>query len=119
MRIRTMRKSTWVFLVAFVPTLGAVAWVLFGRPEAVAPAPGAPVANDRSPYRSGRRPLGVEDSDAWAGRTTPSRPSTPADEDSTASRERKRRERQRREREAELARRDRELEADDDPEGDA
>ena len=75
--IRNMQKSTWIFLVLFVPTIGAAAWVLFGRPEGASLAPGSTVPYERNPYRSERRVLGPEDSADWSPsrtRTTPSLP---------------------------------------------
>lgn len=31
--VRNLPKGTWIMLVVFVPTVGAVAWLLLGRPE--------------------------------------------------------------------------------------
>ena len=108
--IRNMQKGTWIFLVLFVPTIGAVAWLLLGRPEGAALAPGAGVPYERNPYRSERRPLGPEDSDAWAKPSrAPSRPALGADDESLAIRERKLMEK-----EAELARREEALRSEED-----
>lgn len=112
--IRNMQKGTWIFLVVFLPTVGALAWLLLGRPERASWVPGGQVRYEYNPYRSERRPLGVEDSREW-GRpgAQPSRPSAVSDSDSLAIRERKLLER-----EAELAKREEALRAneqDDEP----
>ena len=48
--VRTLPKTAW-YLIAFVPVLGAIAWVLLGRPYYV--QPGKRVAKDRE--RRGKR----------------------------------------------------------------
>ncbi len=105
--IRNMQKGTWICLVVIVPTLGAVAWVLFGRPEGASMAPGGQVAYERSPYRSERRVLGPEDSTGWSKPSSSrSLPSSVGDSESLAIRERKLMEK-----EAELAKKEAELQA--------
>jgi hypothetical protein len=112
--VRNMQKSTWVFLVLLVPTVGAIAWLLLGRPEHGSLVPGGQVKYEYNPYRSERRPLGVEDTREWSTfRAQPSRPEPVESDDSEslAARERKLLER-----EAELAKREealREQEPDD------
>jgi hypothetical protein len=113
--VRNMTKSTWIFLVLFVPTIGAVAWMLFGRPEGASLAPGGQVAYQSNPYRSDSRSEpppnryrgAVEDSPGWSRpRSAPSRPEQIADGESLAIRQRKLMEK-----EAELAKREAELAA--------
>lgn len=104
-----MQKGTWIFLVIFLPTVGAVAWLLFGRPEAASLVPGGQMTYQSNPHRSSTRydtaPAGPEDTAAWSGqRTSPSRPSQTEDGESLAIRQRKLMEK-----EAELARREAEL----------
>lgn len=102
LQIRNMRKGTWIFLVLVVPTLGAAAWVLLGRPEGAAALPGGRPVHDRNPFGSGLRHLGVEDTPGWTKpRSRPSRPSLDERSESLAIRERKLMER-----EAELAKRE-------------
>ena len=112
--IRNMQKSTWIFLVLVVPTIGAMAWVLLGRPEGAAAMPGGQTPYDRNPYRSDRRPLGVEDAPGWSKPTIePSRPSSAGDSESLAIRERKLMEK-----EAELAKREEAIRAQEPDEAD-
>ncbi len=47
-QVRTLSKPMWYLLLLLVPLLGAVAWLLFGRPKAdptLAP-PARPIAPD-------------------------------------------------------------------------
>ncbi len=99
--IRNMQKSTWVFLVLVIPTIGAMVWLLAGRPVNASLVPGGQVRYEYNPHRSERRPLGVEDSQDWSGPGTPSRPASVGDSESLAIRERKLLEK-----EAELAKRE-------------
>jgi len=114
--VRNIPKTTWLFLVIFIPTIGAVAWLLLGRPEHAGMSLGGqrswlyeerPARTDR-PYRPA--PLGVEDDPAWQASTKRSAPAGQSTEESLAIRERKLLER-----EAELAKREADL---DDDEGD-
>ena len=105
--IRNMQKGTWIFLVLVIPTIGAVAWLLLGRPDGASLVPGGQVKYEYNPHRSERRPLGVEDSSDWSSpNAAPSIPSSVADSESLAIRERKLMEY-----EAELAKREEALEA--------
>ncbi len=121
--VRSMQKGTWIFLVVFVPTIGAVAWVLFGRPEGASMMPGGQTSYANNPYRSerldypsgssgqggGSRALGPEDSPGWSKPSKgASRPSSVDSSESLAIRERKIMEK-----EAELAKREAELKAKD------
>lgn len=60
---RNLPKGLWLILVLFVPDVGAIAWLLLGRPERAAWRPGG------SDYSAPRRPVGVEDSNEWVDRS--------------------------------------------------
>ena len=101
--MRNLPKMTWVLLVVFIPTVGAVAWLALGRPLYAGWAPG----DTRT--RSERRPTtrqvrGPEDSDDWAAAQQASRRETAAEQRRLA------------EWEAELDRRQQALDADPDDE---
>jgi hypothetical protein len=110
MLIRNMQKGTWVFLTIFLPTVGAAAWVFFGRPEGASWVPGGAGGYSQNPYRtedprryrpgSSSQASGADGSASSLGRTSEI-------EESLAVRERRLMER-----EAELARRESELESD-------
>jgi len=105
--IRNMQKGTWVFLVLIVPTIGAVAQLLLGRPEHGSLAPGGQVRYEYNPHRIERRPLGAEDTRDWSrAGTRPAQPSSVGDSESLAIRERKLMEK-----EAELAKREEAIES--------
>ena len=71
--VRNLPKTTWLFLVAFVPTIGSVCWLVAGRPEGASFAVGGQRATyENNPYRSSTR--GYEDSPGWNASTTPSVP---------------------------------------------
>jgi hypothetical protein len=109
MLVRNMQKGTWLFLVILVPTVGAVAWVFFGRPQGATVNPGGPMTYESNPYRSVPSAKAVEDTPGWnRQKTTPSRPSQIEDGESLAIRQRKLMEK-----EAELAKREAELDARD------
>ena len=57
--IRNLPKGMWLILVIFLSSIGALAWVLLGRPEGAGIRPG-----DTSP-RPVRRTLGPEDNPRW------------------------------------------------------
>ena len=57
--VRNLPKVVWLLLVIFLSTVGAVAWLLLGRPERAGFRPG-----DTSP-RSRPRSLGPEDEPSW------------------------------------------------------
>ena len=40
--VRTLPKSMWLLLIAAVPLVGAVAWLVSGRPEGAPAVPGGP-----------------------------------------------------------------------------
>lgn len=104
--IRNLDKMIWLFLVIFLPTVGAVAWLTLGRPVNAGFSPGAPYSR---PTRVDRKPAprGLEDSEDWPTSTTPSAPVADGFE-STAAKERRLRER-----EAELDAREAEFDQDD------
>jgi hypothetical protein len=90
--IRNLSKGTWLFLVLIVPTVGALAWLLLGRPEGASVAPGgqSPAATERT-SRGRPGPRGLEDSPAWPTSSGPSLPSALAgtSQESLAVRQRK------------------------------
>ncbi|HZP28716.1 MAG TPA: PLD nuclease N-terminal domain-containing protein [Acidimicrobiia bacterium] len=59
---RNLPKGIWLILVLVLPDIGALAWLLLGRPEHARWRPGS---TDSS---SSRRPLGVEDSPGFGAR---------------------------------------------------
>lgn len=102
MLVRNMSKGTWLFLVLMVPTIGAVAWVFFGRPEGAVINPGGQMTYEKNPYRSAPNYGGAEDSPGWTRPgSAPSRPAELEDGESLAVRQRKLLEK-----EAELAKRE-------------
>ena len=82
--VRNLPKMTWLFIVVLTNAVGAVAWLVLGRPENLSFRPGS------GDYRASRRPIGPEDA-----------PDFPTKSDDRA--------RQLREWEQELERREREL----------
>lgn len=126
MLIRNMQKGTWVFLVVFLSTIGAAAWLLFGRPEGASLVPGGRGRYETNPYRTeepGRyrpasgafspAPRGPEDTPGWR-RPERNKPSLPnSDPPSTDPESLAIRERRLQEREAELAKREQALRGDE------
>lgn len=126
--IRNLPKTTWLLLVLFVPSIGAVAWILLGRPEGAGFSLGGQRSSlyvdpdDRwaddgwQPSRgSSQRYLGPDDDPSFtrSSDSSPSLPASMSEEEPLAIRERKLMEK-----EAELARREAELaekQADDPP----
>lgn len=64
--VRNLPKQTWIFIVIFVPTAGALAWLLLGRPEGA----GLSVGGKYRPpdYTKGNRTTALEDSPDWQTR---------------------------------------------------
>jgi len=60
---RNLPKGVWLILVLILPDIGALVWLLLGRPEKAHWRPGS------TDYAAPRRPLGVEDSPRYT--TTP------------------------------------------------
>lgn len=58
--VRNLPKLAWIILVLILPAIGALAWLLLGRPEKADWRPGS------SDYASPRRPVGVEDSPRYS-----------------------------------------------------
>lgn len=89
--VRNLPKQTWIFIVIFVPTAGALAWLLLGRPEGA----GLSVGGSYRPPEYGTRgpkARGFEDSLAWEEtkeQVAPVTPKTEPDGESTAVRERR------------------------------
>ncbi len=71
--IRNLDKLLWLLVVLFVPTIGAVAWIAFGRPSRSELTPGSKGTRPTGPVRNAA-PRGLEDSDAWSTTTRPSKP---------------------------------------------
>jgi len=75
--VRGLPKPVWLVVVLLLPTVGAVAWYILGRPVR-----GSLAVEDggRSEPKTRERPtlppapLGPEDSPQWQATTTPSRP---------------------------------------------
>ena len=117
--VRNLPKTTWLLLVLFVPTIGAVAWLLLGRPEHAGVSLGGQrswLYEQRPPSGGATKPapLGIEDDPGWRPNTVRSAPAGQGTDESLAIRERKLLER-----EAELAKREAELGDDDGPEDEA
>ena len=53
---RNLPKMTWLIIVIILPDIGAIAWLLLGRPERASWRPGS------TDYAAPRRPVGLEDS---------------------------------------------------------
>ncbi len=112
--IRNLPKTTWLILVLFVPSIGAVAWILLGRPEGAGLSLGGQRSSlyvdpdDRwQPSRNaGPRYAGPDDDPSFtrSSDSSPSLPASMSEEEPLAIRERKLMEK-----EAELARREAEL----------
>jgi phospholipase D-like protein len=59
---RNLPKMVWLILVIILPDVGAICWLLLGRPVNAGFRPGD------SSYRAPRRPLGLEDSPTFVDR---------------------------------------------------
>lgn len=57
---RNLPKPMWIVIVLFLPDIGALAWLLLGRPEKASWRPGS------VDYASPRRPIGPEDSPRYS-----------------------------------------------------
>jgi hypothetical protein len=53
---RNLPKGFWIILVLLLPDIGALAWLLLGRPQRAGWRPGS------TDYSAPRRPIGIEDS---------------------------------------------------------
>ena len=61
---RNLPKPMWIILVLILPDIGALAWVLLGRPEKASWRPGS------TDYAAPRRPVGLEDSPRYSASPT-------------------------------------------------
>jgi hypothetical protein len=57
---RNLPKPVWIVLVLFLADIGALAWLLLGRPEKASWRPGS------TDYSAPRRPVGLEDSPRYS-----------------------------------------------------
>jgi hypothetical protein len=57
---RNLPKSMWLIIVLILPDIGAIAWLLLGRPEKAHWRPGS------TDYATPRRPVGLEDSPRYS-----------------------------------------------------
>lgn len=62
MLIRNLPKTIWLMIVIFVPTVGAIAWLLLGRPPYAGFRPGDTSTRPARPIR------GPEDHPGWEPR---------------------------------------------------
>ena len=62
--VRNMEKNLWLLLVILVPSVGAIAWLVAGRPVNAGFAPGS-TAIRRPPSARGEAPRGPEDDPDW------------------------------------------------------
>jgi hypothetical protein len=57
---RNLPKPFWIILVLILPDIGAIIWLLLGRPERANWRPGS------TDYSAPRRPVGIEDSPRYS-----------------------------------------------------
>jgi hypothetical protein len=57
---RNLPKGMWIIIVLILPDIGAIAWLLMGRPEKAHWRPGS------TDYAAPRRPIGPEDSPRYS-----------------------------------------------------
>ena len=57
---RNLPKPMWIILVLILPDIGALVWLLLGRPERASWRPGS------TDYAAPRRPVGLEDSPRYS-----------------------------------------------------
>ena len=57
---RNLPKGVWLILVLLLPDIGALAWLLLGRPERAGWRPGS------TDYSAPRKPVGIEDSPRYS-----------------------------------------------------
>jgi len=57
---RNLPKPIWIILVLILPDIGALAWLLLGRPEKASWRPGS------TDYSAPRRPIALEDSPRYS-----------------------------------------------------
>jgi len=91
--VRNLPKVAWVLLVIFIPTVGAICWLLLGRPEHAGISLGGRRSwlHEDQPWEPRPRRVsaaGPEDDPNWKARTTRSAPEGQGDTESLAVRER-------------------------------
>lgn len=84
--VRNLDKSLWLFLVIFVPMLGAIGWLAVGRPVKARVSSSSTGVQD-PPRTYAPEPRGPEDSESWIVDTTKSVPNDGFE--TTAARERR------------------------------
>lgn len=70
---RRMNKPFWLLLVVLGASIGAIAWLAFGRPHNAGFAPGAKLSVPNL-FDRPAGPRGPEDDTAWSTNTAPSLP---------------------------------------------
>lgn len=83
MLVRNLPKTTWLLLVLFVPSVGAIAWIALGRPPYAGWRPGDTATRGSRPQQprpTRQRFVAPEDREDWSQRTPPSTGSRPAAE---------------------------------------
>ncbi|HYN99005.1 MAG TPA: PLD nuclease N-terminal domain-containing protein [Actinomycetota bacterium] len=59
--VRNLPKALWILLIVLLPPIGAVAWLLLGRPEKTRYHPGDARSRPNAPAARPKRPLGPDD----------------------------------------------------------
>jgi hypothetical protein len=59
--VRALPRSVWALAILFLPVLGAIGWLLLGRP-------GGPAASPTAPGASGARPVAPDDDPVFLAR---------------------------------------------------
>jgi len=88
--VRNLPKTTWLFVVILLPSVGALGWLLLGRPEGA----GLGIGGSYRPpdYRQQTRTRGFEDSPQWESKRkqiTPPPAATTNPSESSAAKERR------------------------------
>ena len=65
---RNLPKPMWIILILILPDIGALVWLLLGRPERASWRPGS------TDYAAPRRPVGLEDSPRYSALADDHRP---------------------------------------------
>ena len=81
--VRNLPKTTWLFVVILIPTAGALAWLLLGRPEGA----GLGIGGSYRPpdYTRQQRSRGFEDSPEWQQRSKAIQAPKPSSDDISES----------------------------------
>jgi hypothetical protein len=59
--IRNLPKAVWALVVIFVPIIGPISWLVFGRPRGGSLLPGTTARDYTVPHRDRRRPMAPDD----------------------------------------------------------